>query len=300
MEIITECLICRGKSLQEYRKAKDYLVSNKQFTITQCKQCGFVFTNPRPDDQNLGQYYISEEYISHHDSGSSLTQRLYQAVRRYMLSYKVKLIQKHLMTNSTPFLFDYGCGTGEFLRKIRKMGWQTGGLEPSEQGRERAVSKGLHIYANEDEMRSNLPNESIDVITLWHVLEHISDPVAKAKFFFSLLKEDGLIVVAVPEYKSYDSRYYDEEWAALDVPRHLNHFDENSITSIFSQVGFVFEKSYPLIFDAFYIALLSEKHRGQKGLPIFNAFRIGLLSNYYAWKGKYPYSSMIYVFRKPA
>lgn len=298
MEKITECLLCKGKHLSNLLVSKDYLVSKKDFTVVKCNSCGFVFTNPRPVTSELGNYYQSEDYISHHDQGSAFMDKVYRTVRHYMLHRKVSIISRNLRKKPVGArLLDYGCATGEFLLRAKEKGMTTFGYEPDDSARDKARKKGVTVVDKPEELSDNESLGLFDVVSMWHVLEHIPD-LHKVKLLLDkIIAQNGLLVVAVPEYKSYDARFYKENWAAWDLPRHLNHFDADTLQQLLGE-SFNLEKVYPLVFDSFYVSLLSEKNK-QSGFPgIIRAIGVGLWSNFLSFAGKHPWSSQIYVFRK--
>ncbi len=273
---------------------QDYTVSNQIFDLIYNEKMEMYETFPQPKIEDLGAYYESEDYISHTDSKKSLTDKLYQIVKSYTLNNKLKLINS-FQTESKNIL-DVGCGTGDFLLKCKNNGWDVTGVEPNKNANDLATSKlfestTLKIHQN----LFDLKQEKFDVITLWHVLEHVpnlEDYILKLK---SLLKPDGILIIAVPNFKSYDAYYYKEFWAAFDVPRHLWHFSKKSIELLFSKIQMNVRKTNPMIFDSFYVSLLSEKHKnGQSNF--LKAFLIGFLSNIKALRTK-EYSSRIYIIK---
>ena len=141
-----------------------------------------------------------------------------------------------------------------------------------------------------------LPDESFDVITMWHVLEHVSDLQWQVNQLNRLLKKGGRLVIALPNFRSYDAQYYKDKWAAYDVPRHLNHFSQDSIAKIFNINGLIQNQTQKLVWDAFYISFLSEKY-AQKSLPLLRGAFRGLISNVKAQKSG-EWSSLVYVFEK--
>ena len=145
---------------------------------------------------------------------------------------------------------------------------------------------------NENE---NIKGGSLQVITLWHVLEHVTDLEDTITFFKSTLNKDGILIIAVPNPASYDAKYYKEYWAAYDVPRHLYHFEENTVKQLFSNYKFQLIETKPMKFDSFYVSMLSEKYK-TGSVNLVKAFWIGLLSNLKA-KNSSSYSSTIYVFK---
>jgi 2-polyprenyl-3-methyl-5-hydroxy-6-metoxy-1,4-benzoquinol methylase len=300
MENISGCQICNGSSFVLLAQPVDYLVSGEMFGVVKCNDCGFVFTNPRPELNSLFKYYKSADYISHTDSDRTLTERVYKYVKHFMLGKKVRLLHKLKPGLKSLSILDYGCATGEFVLRAQQGGFETFGFEPDQDARERAINKGVRIF-DAEEVQFNAKehkHRTFDIITLWHVLEHIPDLNTKAKLLNQLLNKDGLIVVAVPEFMSYDSSFYKDSWAAWDVPRHLNHFEEKTIVRYFEKHGFYLVNIQPLYFDSFYIALLSEKilKNGLAGMA--RAFIIGLFSNIKALLSKKPFSSQIYIFKK--
>ena len=98
-----------------------------------------------------------------------------------------------------------------------------------------------------------MPDASFDLITMWHVLEHVDDLKWQMEQLKRLIRPNGRIVIALPNYKSYDAAYYKEYWAAYDVPRHLNHFNKKTLTNIFSSSNLYLSKTDKLVWDAYYI-----------------------------------------------
>ena len=268
---------------------KDYSVSQEDFTLVYDSVLKLYRTTPLPND--LKKYYESEDYISHTDSRRTLFDKLYQWVKSYNLKHKIKLIKQYKKENI--HLLDIGAGTGDFVLSSKKYAhWEAMGIEPSEKARIKAEEKGLLLQADFSEL---LPH-SFDVITMWHVLEHVPDVTQEIQLISNLLKEDGLAVIAVPNYRSWDAQHYGAYWAAYDVPRHLWHFSKDSIEQLFTKEGFELLATHPMLFDAFYVSMLSEQYKtGEKNF--LKGFINGVRSNYYGWR-KGEYSSQIYVLGK--
>lgn len=297
MEDLKKCPLCGGERVGEVFEQRDLLVSLKFFAVWGCGECGLFFTNPRPADHEISQYYQSPEYISHNDKRGGVLSLAYRIVRWAMIRYKIKIIQKALGDRFKPRTLDYGCGTGEFLSVAAKMGWGVSGIEPNAIARNAAQSKGLPVSSNIMELDPLVGHQQFDVITMWHVLEHIHEPQKIISTLKGILAENGIIVVAVPEHKSYDAHYYRERWAAWDVPRHIFHYDSKSMGAMMKEQGLGLLSIHPLLFDAFYISIESEG-KPMGFLKIARAIAIGLISNLFAAVGKHPFSSQIYIFKK--
>ncbi|WP_336066815.1 class I SAM-dependent methyltransferase [Mesoflavibacter sp. CH_XMU1404-2] len=271
---------------------KDHSVSGEMFQLKENKTYGFLETFPQPKASQLSEYYKTEDYISHTDAKRNWFEKAYHLVRRFSLKQKQKLING--FKTETKTLLDVGCGTGDFLKTAKENNWTVSGIEPNADARSIANQKTENAVLDIEKL-NNFESNSFDVITLWHVLEHLPDLEQQISTFKKLLKPNGRLVVAVPNYKSFDANYYKQFWAAYDVPRHLWHFDQQSISKLFASINMEIEQTKPMLFDAFYVSLLSEKYKsGSKN--IFKAFYNGLRSNLKANRTS-ECSSLIYVLK---
>ncbi len=275
-----------------YIIVKDYSVSNEEFQLFHNKDFDLLETHPQPSLDNLEEYYKSEDYISHTNSKRNLFEKAYHIVRKIALKRKLKLINSY--AGSDKQLLDIGCGTGDFLKEAQQDNWNVTGIEPNEQARQIANIKTNDSVFETDHLQK-FESHRFGVITLWHVLEHLPNLEEHILIFKKLLKPNGTLIIAVPNYKSYDAKYYNNFWAAYDVPRHLWHFSQAAIQRLFLKEEMKVVKTYPMKFDAYYVSLLSEKHKSGK-MNIFNAFRIGFFSNLKA-KRTGEYSSLIYIIK---
>ncbi|WP_400075765.1 class I SAM-dependent methyltransferase [Winogradskyella sp. R77965] len=271
---------------------KDHSVSGEEFQLLHNKELDMLETYPHPEGEKLSDYYKSEDYISHTDTKRNLLEYVYHTVREISLKRKLKLINS--FSSETKNLLDIGCGTGDFLQTALKANWNIIGIEPNEKARQIANSKTSNSVF-EIEYLSKLQAQSFDVITLWHVLEHLPNLEMHTALFKHLLKPNGTLVIAVPNFKSYDAKYYKNYWAAYDAPRHLWHFSKTSISELFKKKNLKLVSVLPMKFDAYYVSLLSEKYKSGFMNPI-KAFWIGFRSNQRAKRSK-EYSSHIYVLR---
>ena len=270
-------------------KAKDHLLSKEEFTVLFDHNQGIGQTQI-PTNFDANAFYPNENYASHQDQKKGLIGVAYNIIQHLMLRYKFSIIKQYSQGNS---ILDIGGGTGTFASFFKKKGFDVTLTEPNNRARIQASHKGLLTFPTPTDLP---PQSAYSTLTLWHVFEHLPAPQKALQNYHKLLKNKGLLLLALPNYDSFDATYYQEYWAALDVPRHLWHYTPKGITSLVSEKGFRFQKSYPLWFDAFYIAYLSEQYRKSK-FPLLRGFFIGLFSNLSAlFTGQY--SSLIYIFRK--
>ena len=267
----------------------DYSVSKETFELYYDQELDMLITSPQPSLENLGRYYESNDYISHTDSKRSIFEKAYHFVKGIALKNKLNLINN--CSSSKGNLLDIGAGTGDFLLTAKQNGWNTIGVELSEKAKGIAIGKGIQFSDSTEELESN----SFDVITMWHVLEHVPNLEIQIKELKRLVKPNGTIIIAVPNFKSYDANYYGKFWAAFDVPIHFWHFSKTAIKLLFEKEDIKLEKVLPMKFDSFYVSLLSEKYKNGK-MNFVKAIWIGLVSN---WKANWSleYSSHIYVLK---
>lgn len=272
-----------------YLSVKDFSVSGEMFDLIHNKGFDYLETKPKPSAEKLPDYYKSEDYISHTDSKRNLFEKTYHFIKGMALKRKLRLINSY--SNDEKSLLDIGCGTGDFLQVAKTKQWNVYGIEPNERARSIANKKTNNAVFDIDEL-SKFEASSFNIITLWHVLEHLPNLEEQISMFKKLLKPNGVLIIAVPNYKSYDAKYYKNFWAAFDVPRHLWHFSKTSIKKLVALENLQVEKSLPMIFDAFYVSLLSEKYKTGK-MNILKGFWIGFVSNLKAITSK-EFSSIIY------
>lgn len=269
---------------------KDHLVSNEEFTLDFDAEKEMLLTKPQPEASKLSQYYESDQYISHTDNKKGLIPFLYHIVKKRSLKNKLSLINS--LKKNDKSILDIGAGTGDFLSFIQSEFRSVTGIEPNQKARELAQEKGIFLEQDLKDVKGKL----FDVITMWHVLEHVPNLEETIRDVEALLKPNGILIIAVPNFYSFDAAYYKNFWAAFDVPRHLCHFSKASMNKLFSDKLSLLKIS-PMVFDSFYVSILSEKNKSGK-LNLFKAFFVGLRSNMYALSTK-EYSSLIYCYQKP-
>lgn len=289
------CPICGHSNVTFFSRVKDYSISQETFSLCNCSSCHFLFTADAPGHAEIGKYYASDAYISHTDSKKGLIENLYQIVRKQTLSGKRKLINQFFNLRKGSIL-DYGCGTGAFLHEMKSHGWKVDGIEPDEGARRKAEQLNGITIGLPDTL-SVLPNASFDIITMWHVLEHVHNLNEVIEQLKQLLTPNGKLIVAVPNYTSQDAAHYGTYWAAYDVPRHLYHFSPFAMECLMKNHGLQIVHKKGMWFDSFYVAMLSEKYKYGK-INYLRAFLIGLYANFKAYLNIEKCSSLIYIISK--
>ncbi|NOY49493.1 MAG: class I SAM-dependent methyltransferase [Chlorobi bacterium] len=292
MITISNCQICNNKVFIPLFSTKDHFFTGETFSVSQCGECGFVFTNPVPDKEKISEYYRTDKYLSHDTSGNGLMGNIYKIIRGLNLKNKSRLISKYKAKGR---LLDIGSGTGEFLNYMKNKQFEAVGVEPEQKARDFAINNyGLDI--RDESFFNKLPDKKFDLISMWHVLEHVYDINTRLQQIHELLYEDGYFINALPMIDSPDSKKFGKYWAGLDLPRHLHHFSSITFSLLAKNNGFYIIDKYPMKFDAYFLSLLS--HQAKKNIlaPI-RGFLDGFISNSVAFKNK-NYSSMIFVLKK--
>lgn len=268
---------------------KDFSVSGESFSLLLNEEYQILKTHPQPTLDKLGSYYEFEDYISHTDGKRTMFEKMYHFIKRKAIRDKVSLINSYQPLKGR--VLDIGAGTGDFLLECKNQNWDILGIEPNDKAKGIALGKGIKFGDTIEKLESN----SFDVITMWHVLEHVPDVEHQVSELKRLLKPSGTIIIAVPNFKSYDANHYKEFWAAYDVPRHLWHFSKTAIEKLFDKQNMNLEDIKPMWFDSFYVSLLSEKYKTGK-MNFISGFFIGLISNVSGFFIK-EFSSHIYVLK---
>ena len=287
-----KCPWCGSENAQLHIELKDLFLTQEPFKILECKDCGLLYTTPRPNKDEIGKYYKSDEYYSHQENKEGFIPKVYEKVKSINLKNKYTIATEKTRKGK---ILDIGCGVGDFLHTVEQHGWEGTGVEPSEEAKAIA-KKRIKAQLLSSEEQENLTEGSFDVITMWHVLEHVDALRWQIQQLYRLCKPGGRIIIALPNYKSYDGQYYKAAWAAYDVPRHLNHFNEETIIKIFEESHLKHIKTEKLFWDAYYISYMSEKYL-QHSLPLLRGAIKGMISNCKARKSG-EWSSLVYVFER--
>lgn len=292
MEKLEQCNVCGKNNFSNYLHGRDYFLTLEEFTIVKCNECGFLFVNPRPDKDEISRYYKSEEYISHSNSKKGLLNKVYHIIRKRNHREKFNLISSYKNSGT---ILDIGCATGEFLNYMKKQNWKTIGMEPNIEAQNFARTEyKLNVFS--EDFLSNTEPAKIDVITMWHVLEHVHPLEERMLQIKRLLTQGGIALIAVPNADCFDAKHYGEFWAGYDLPRHIYHFTQQSMIRLFEKYNFTFDRVVPMKYDAYYINMLSEKYKtGSRNL--LKAFWNGYRSNRWARKNDDNFSSLIFIFK---
>jgi len=289
---ILKCPVCSSKKLTSYLETKDYFFTNEDFALAKCDSCGFVFTNPIPSVEDIGKYYETENYLSHDSTNKGIIGSIYNKVRDINLNNKYKIVSQHKITGS---ILDIGCGTGELLNYFKNKQWDSKGIEPNKSARDFA-SQNYDINVGDEPELGEINNKKFDVVSMWHVLEHVYDLRERMNAIVRILKDDGVIIIALPMVDSPDSVKFEKYWAGLDVPRHLYHFSTKTFELLANNHGLNIVGKYPMKFDSFYVSWLSHKAK-KNSLSFVRGVADGFISNARANKSS-NYSSMIFVLKK--
>jgi 2-polyprenyl-3-methyl-5-hydroxy-6-metoxy-1,4-benzoquinol methylase len=291
-----QCPVC-GKAIDKSLfRCKDFRITDEMFDIHICTNCLFAMTFPQPLPSEIGKYYQTVDYVSHSETTKGIVNKLYHFVRTKNTKDKLKLINR--FSTSQTDLLDVGCGVGYFLSVCKKDGWHVEGVEINEGARSTAETRiGQPIYSSTNALEAS--GKKFNVITLWHVFEHLHDINASFVQLKRLLKPGGLLILATPNHTSADAAYYGEYWAAYDVPRHLSHFSPLSMKLLVEKHEMRLDTTVAMKFDAYYVSMLSEglkEHKRGKISALLHGFRQGYLSNRIAKKTG-NYSSLVYIIK---
>jgi SAM-dependent methyltransferase len=298
LETLSECPACGAPEFAQQLSCIDHTYSKNSFTVVSCNSCGLLFTNPRPDERGIGVYYNNPDYVSHTDTKQGLLFWLYSIVKSYTLGRKKNLLEQ---ISPEKTILDYGAGSGDFSNELASHGWDVSSFEPDVNARTLILKKNQSIELVDS--LSSLSDNSKSVITLWHVLEHIHQLKETIEQFHRVLTDNGKLIIAVPNHNSFDAAFYREGWAAYDLPRHLYHFNPETITSLMLPLGFRLIDVKPMWFDSYYVSLLSEKNMNHGGLlnsliGWSKAIIVGCISNIKALSDVKKCSSVTYIFVK--
>jgi 2-polyprenyl-3-methyl-5-hydroxy-6-metoxy-1,4-benzoquinol methylase len=287
---IASCPVCAGRNQRFYREVYDRFSADppERFILQECADCSMIYLSPRPLEGDSERYYRHKDYLpfSSAAGGGSLTETVYRNMRLLNLTWKKRLMRRvvgGVYRSNRLRLLDVGCGTGEFCGMMKRTGWHAEGLERDENASVWARKEwGIPVHTGPvTSLPANMTR--YDVITMWHVLEHLYEPGKAIDILRQRLAPGGTLIIALPNIAGIDARFYRRHWIALDVPRHVNHFSWRSLLRLMDGHGFRVRFSRQLPLDAFFNTLMSEQLAGRNRKPSivrtsFGAFRAGVLS----------------------
>lgn len=291
-EKINTCPVCMLDDLHPYSTVLDHFGNKESFSLNICSQCETLITTPRPQENEIIKYYKSSSYTSHGHSKGYVFDLAYKTIQNINFKRKHAILEKYTLKKRH---LDYGCGTGAFLKHLHRKDWKVTGIEPDKEARAIAQQDNTGIEVH-DSLLQLKDNQTYTSISLFHVLEHVHQLRQTLAKLISVLDKNGILIIALPNYKSNDSQHYKEDWAGLDVPRHLYHFSQKSVHQLAKSFGLNIVATHPMKFDSYYVSLLSEEYQnGSKNY--LSAFINGYKSNNAAHKTN-EYSSLIYILSK--
>lgn len=251
--MITSCPLCKSPEGKDFIHCPDHLVTNDIFTVRQCNHCSFLYTSDEPGPERIGAYYESQAYEPLRGQRSKL-----RSFVRSIRQKNVAMLVEHHVTERNGAILDIGCGMGDFLDIMRARGWNIRGIEPDATCRRQLCARGISVIPPSD--ISTIPDASADIITLWHVLEHVHGLTEFGHQLSRILKPDGVIVIAVPNAQAFDAKMYGKHWHAYELPRHLYHFTRESLIHFAETSGLTIVRLRTMPLDSVYCCLQSEKY----------------------------------------
>ena len=227
-----ECGICGGKAGEFLYSATDvnFRTTDERFSVVRCTACGTSQTVPRPPEHSLGRFYPPSYYPTGGYSRAYYRRRIQPSQRD-----KLAIVLRFRQSGT---LLDVGCGAGFFVREAAERGFSAQGIEFSREAVEFGMREGDIRLTEGDLLHTPFPDSSFDIVTLWHVMEHLPRPVETLKRIRSLLKPGGILVAAVPNFDSLQARFFRGRWYHLEVPRHLYHFTPGTLRRLLDAGGF--------------------------------------------------------------
>ena len=270
-------------------EVKDYFLTQEPFSLVKIKGLDVYKTTPRTKKGAIAKYYKSTKYLSHNNN-KSLFSLLYWFVRRLNFYFKYKVLKT--VSDSEKSLLDFGSGNAYFVSQLNKRGFPAVAYDPF-------YDSVLNKKINDDKVLKNeksLISAKFNTVTMWHSLEHVFSYKDTLSLVSKTLMSKGNLIVACPNYESFDANYYKKFWAGFDVPRHYWHFSPNGLIDVMSQNGFDHIMKKPMYFDAIYVSMLSEQYKQSK-LWFIKGLVVGVWSNLVS-VFKNNASSYVYLFKK--
>ena len=233
------CPLCGTTDATELLETGVRSITGETYRVVQCSECDLRYTRPLPVPDELEAVY-GQDYIIYHSVATTARRPWRLNVDALTSLYMQTLFwdrRRALLGRRPGRLLDVGCGTGDFLLTLKQRGWNVCGTEFSDAACAMARARGIPV--EQAELASvGFPDRYFDVVTLWHVLEHLEDPFATLAEVRRILRDDGLLIVEVPNSACLAFRLCKKDWFMLEVPQHVQHFTPHTLRSLLQRAGF--------------------------------------------------------------
>lgn len=250
---IKSCILCGSSKFEFMFFSKDRMFNlPEKFAVKKCIQCSLVFLDPQPSQKLLKKHYPSQKYYSYNKSKE---RNLFKVMRDYLIGhyYSPNIFSSFISTfiQNIPAIpsyvkngkiLDIGCGDGDTLALLKKLGWETYGLDIDSRAVEIANKKRLNVKSGTFRVLSTYPDNYFDAIRLYHVIEHIDDPSLCLSLIRKKLKKEGELLIGTPNINSPLASIFGSYWYNLDIPRHLFLFSSQTLGKLLNKNNFVIKK----------------------------------------------------------
>jgi len=215
-----------------------------RFPVVRCCTCGLIRTEPRPTPETIRFYYPDNTYCAYvlspgHPGPASLLRRCLRSL--YCRAFRVN---NYVLPDIPPGrMLEVGCATGSFLAEMKAKSWAVEGIEPSKSAAVRAQAAGLNVFCGTLESAPD-PRRPFDLAVGWMVVEHLHQPLMALRKLAGWVRPEGWLVISVPDAGRLHLRLFKDRWFALQVPTHLYHFTEESITALLRKAGWHVERVF--------------------------------------------------------
>jgi 2-polyprenyl-3-methyl-5-hydroxy-6-metoxy-1,4-benzoquinol methylase len=245
------CPICRAPDTALYSSGRDRLfgLAKGEFPLYRCRSCGCTFQHPLPDSSSLAAFYPNEYWWAEKSQTGSSVARLFTKMekhyREFVTGDHVRFLEMcaRKYPGSGKLLLDIGCGSGTFLHVARSHGFVSHGMDSSASAVEIARTQYGLVVRNGAIGSDVWGANRFDIVTMFHVLEHLPDPALGISYAAGLLKPEGILIIQVPNISSVQARLFRNAWCGLDVPRHVINFTPKAVECLLSEMGFEYFQS---------------------------------------------------------
>lgn len=254
MRQIKKCFVCKKNKFAFQYYSKDRMLGIPgSFSIKRCNNCSSIFLDPQPDESELKKYYPSKKYYSYNKNNAK---GFFGILKEYLIEhyYLPNFLSKFISTfiQNVPAMpsygkkgkiLDVGCGAGETLALLKKLGWEAYGIDMDHGAIKNAKKKGLeNVMLGTYKDLKKYKDNYFDVIRLYHVIEHIDNPSLCFSLLAKKIKKSGEIIIGTPNVDSLASKIFRSYWYNLDTPRHLVLFSPTTLKTLVRNEGFIAEK----------------------------------------------------------